>query len=315
MIEDELRSLLRSRVAAPPDDPARIASVHARITRTRRLRAAGGAFALVLLALASLFVLRLPGTNESLPPGAPKPPFFKENGQVRTDLPRFSENGGLSGFRSGTFTWQYDGAEDNFANLLAVRCEAYGDLSIVSAMRTVTVPCRTEVGGHYEGAVELPAGEGTWLFGLPSAPSVVTVSTSSPGLWTLAVVEARAPVRLVDDVGGNSPHLFDGRRARDGETRDVRVWSGQRDTAPPEFGVGFPVIVDCVAGVRLTFRVPQGELGTAFCDPDTMEHGSVNFSVPEETMRRLGLRYDQQVRLTVVRSGTETDQWRVGAIG
>lgn len=315
MIEDELRTLLRSRVAAPPDNPTRIASVRSRIATIRRRRAAGGAFTLALLALAGLVVRPL-GTNESLPPGVPKPPYF--DGVQMRQLPGWMYVGGtwdlaeneplrgVTAFEPTSETWY----------LVLTRCEQKGELTVRNRENgeNVVARCRIPVGDHFEGAAAVSPEQGrrlSWI--VADDLNSIEVAAGSPGAWMVGVQQARAPERLDDNVNIGAPWLMDGRRMRDGGTVEITV---PRRRAP---GVGFVLDAECVAGVRLTFRVPAGEIGSLTCDPlapgdervSDMLEGRVTLTVTSQDLNRLGLARGQRVALTVERSGTATDQWRL----
>ena len=70
---------------------------------------------------------------------------------------------------------------------------------------------------------------------------------------------------------------------------------------------------ECVAGVRLTFTVPAGQLGTADCDPlgKEMTGGKVGTYVTKQQLAALGLRPGDRVALTIRSVGRDTDEWRV----
>ena len=309
--EDELRTVLHSRVTAAPDNPVRTAEVHRRITATRRRRAAAGAFALVLLALASVFALRLPGTSESLPPAVPEPPYF--SGPQLPDVPGYTPVD--AEIRDNGFA--YSTEEAPFAHLFVVRCGQPADVTVRNTVGgdPFVVPCRTQVDDHYEGALPVSSARARVRMARQGGTAAVGLEPSAPELPDLHLLRARAPDRLSAGVG-DAAYFLDGRRTPSGTTVDTVVPGRQSevDLGPQ---AGFTLVVECVAGVRLTFRVPTGALGTVVCDPldESMRAGRVTFTVPAADMRRLGLRSGERVLLTVERSGTDTDQWRVSAIG
>lgn len=310
MIEDELRTLLRSRVAAPPDNPARTAQVRSRITTTNRRRAVGGALALVLVALAGLAVLRLPGTNESLPPGVPAPPYFDGD---RPAVPGYVEAG--NDLRPEGFAVFV--GDEHYRFLFVLRCARPESVTVRNAGGgdPVAVPCRIRVGDHFEGAAPVTADRSRTLFALNDRVNV-RVERSAAGQPDLHLLRARLPDRLTESAGDG--YLLDGARTPAGATVDLVPARPQSDE-PPAGPAGFTLQVECVAGVRLTFTVPAGTLGTVTCDPFAEPADPVAVGVPLRVsagdMRRLGLDYGRPVRLTVVRTGTETGQWRVSAIG
>jgi hypothetical protein len=315
VIEDELRTLLASRSDELPDNLARVGDVHARVTGIRRRRAVATTLALVLVVAAGVLFTRLPGAPETLPAGVPAPPWFDDKGQVRA-LPGWSfHNAGLEITGSDTVRGVpiFDpGTETRY--LVMTWCERKGDLTIRNTENgeNVVARCRTRVGDHFEGATVVTPEQAARLSALSARdPSSVEMTPGSPGRWIVGGQQARAPERLPDNVDIGGPWLADGRRTPDGTT--VRITVPQR----------FQLQVECVAGVRLAFRVPAGELGSLTCDPTApadarvsdMEAGRITLTVTAQDLSRLGLRRGQQVALTVSRSGTETNQWRIYPLG
>jgi hypothetical protein len=110
---------------------------------------------------------------------------------------------------------------------------------------------------------------------------------------------------------GDTDWLVDGRRTPGGATVDLVVPGLMADNAAVLL-----FTVECVPGVTVTFSVPRGELATGTCDPAApspvqMSRGQLGVPVSRAVFDRLGLRTGQRVRLTVTRSGRDTDQWRV----
>jgi hypothetical protein len=312
VIEDELRSLLTERADGVPDNPARSAEIHSRIRTFRRRRIAGTALGLVLLALASLLVLRLPGANESLPPGVPAPPYFDDIGRPA-----------VPGYTAVSHTYDLTaplediipGRGDGYSrHLIVARCEKTGVGTVRNlAGPYVTVDCSRRVGDHFEGvAVVDPAQAKELLAEGPSKPYPsglnVRVEPGSPGRWVVAILQSNAPESLPPWSDPGSRPLVEGPHTPDGTTVEI--------TVPARGGVG--VTVECVAGVRLDFSVPTGALGTADCDPTRtvlpalpdMLDGRVQIFLGAN-LARLGLRPGQRVPLTIRSVGRDTDQWRV----
>lgn len=309
MIEDELRSLLTERAGALPENPARSAEVGSRITGVRRRRIAGAALGLVLVALAGLAVLRLPGTNESLPPGVPAPPWFDEIGrpavpgytQVRSalDLTEPQEHILIAGY--GTAQSRH---------LIVARCQRPG----VGAVRNNNGPrfevdCSRRVDDHFEGVTALDPAQAEMILGdIPGGGPNVWFEPGSEGGWEIAILKANAPESLPPHTDRGSPLLAEGTRTRAGTTVEITVPPARERT---EYAMGFTT--DCVAGVRLTFTVPAGELGTANCDPlvNPMNDGKAATYVTKRQLAELGLRPGDRVQLTIRSVGRDTDQWRV----
>lgn len=271
----------------------------------------------MLLAAASLLVVRLPGTSESLPPGVQEPPYF--SGPERPDVPGYTPVGTDLG-RQGFVHWV--ARDEYFRYLFVIRCDEREDVTVRNSGGgdPAVVRCRTSVGDHYEGALMVPPEQAQVLFALSAGDVNVRVERSSPGLPDLHLLQARAPERLSDS--DSSGYLVDGRRTPVGTRVDYAISPPQSDD-PPSGVYGFGLLVECVAGVHLTFWVAQGELGGVIGDPTShadnpslgLDRGKIAFSVSGDTMRRFGLTYGQRVRLTVVRSGMQTDKWRVSAVG
>ncbi len=308
MIEDELRTLLRSRVTAPPDNPARAAEVHSWIAATRRRRAVGGAFGLVILAvLAGLAVLRLPGTNESLPPGVPAPPWFDDLGRMR-QLPGFGPmviDRALDG--PTPVMYQYSASMSREVLLLAW-CERPGDLKVrnPTSGSTEVVRCRIPVGNHHEGALLLSPEQAGALgeVGRGQVENIVA-EPGSAGPWYFSIARSVRPSRIT--TGGGGWVLAEGPRTPRGTTvaATVPVEPPGPDLPP---GYGFVVGAECVVGVELAVSIRGVELGTISCTPDALNPG---VHVPEARFRELGIRRGDRVQLTIRSVGRDTDQWRV----
>jgi len=302
-VEDRLRTLLRERAATPQDNPTRRAEVRSRITAIRRRRVAGTALGLVLVTVAGLLLLtRLPGRNESLPPAVPKPPYFTSFETTR--VVGYSRE---EGTRSDTQHGMVILASPNEYRpyLLVAWCSRAGFIHVSTPVGTVgDVPCKIRVGDHYEGALPVSSAESDRLFVLSSIVPNVTVGPDGVGdRWALAVLSRNLPDRLPE----GHHYVLDGRRGRAGGSFVFAVPRSQQLA-----GRAFSLIVECVEGVRLTFRTARGELAVVACTPDSaVGGGAIGVPVSTDAADRLGLRPGQRIRITVERSGRDTDQWGV----
>src|SRR5918993_5417377 len=222
MIEDELRSLLTERAGALPDNPARPAEVRSRIPGIRRRRVAGTALGLVLLALAGLAVLRLPGTDESLPPGVPAPPWFHD---VHAVVPGYTSVVSATDLDRPYYRFLPVGPlGDEFGYLVVARCREKSELTLrnLANGRTVEVDCSRPVGDHFEGAAAIDAeASRTMLAERPGAdPSNIRFEPGAPG-QEVALLKANAPDRLPRDPGFRP--LAAGWHTPDGTTVEITV--------------------------------------------------------------------------------------------
>ena len=310
-VEDRLRGLLRDRAATPRDNPARRAEVRSRITGMRRRRVAGAALGLILVTVAGLLALaRLPGRNESLPAGVPKPsyvtaiaqpPYFTANGKpmVRGYWGLVDQTDSDSGHG---MTLLGTGRNQYRRYLVVAWCSQPGRLHLSTpAVDVGGVPCRTGVGDHFEGALDVPAADAERLF-VTGRGGDFTSSVRPEGVggrWRLAVLQRDLPDRLPQS--DTLPVLLEGSRNPNGGTFRLTVPAGST----------FRIGVECVEGVVLTFRAPAGELAVARCELGAPVSIVGAVAVTRETLTRLGLRPGQTVLVTVRRSGRDTDQWRV----
>ena len=301
MIEDELRSLLTERAAALPDNPRRRDEVRARITGIRR-RVAGAALGLVLVALAGLAVLRLPATDESLPPGVPAPPWFDDLGRVG-QLPGFQLQVIDRPLAGPTPVMHLTAVNTVHEVLLLAWCERPGDLTVRNPVSgsTEVVRCRIPVGDHHEGALLLPP-ERAELLGETGPDQVenIVAEPGSAGRWYLSIARAIRPTRLTTGV---RDVLAEGRET----TVSVMVpTEPPGPDVPPDYG--FSITAECVEGVELAVSTRGVELGTISCRPDSDPPG---FDVSEARLRELGIRRGDRLPLTIRSVGRDTDQWRV----
>jgi hypothetical protein len=313
MIEDELRSLLTERAGALPDNPSRVVEVRSRITGIRRRRIAGTALGLVLVALAGLAVLRLPGTNESLPPGVPAPPYFDDLGRpvvpgytpVRTARDFIAQEGHLV-----IAGWGAD-----YTRLLIVaRCEVPGTGTV---RRTngprFEVDCSRRVGDHFEGVTALDPGQSAALFDGSRGGPDIFFGPGSAGDWVIAVMHGDAPESLPPHPDRGAVLLADGARTPAGTTVPMTVPPARISSDDPRAEIAMGLTVECVAGVQLTFAVPTGVLGIATCDPfgQELRDGKLAVYVTKDRLAALGLRPGDRAPLTIRSTRLQTDQWRV----
>jgi hypothetical protein len=308
VIEEELRSLLTERAEAVPDNPTRSAEVRSRIGTLRRRRVAGVAAGLVLVALASLLVIRFPGSNESLPPGVPAPPYFDDLGRVR-QLPGFQPEVVGRPLDGPTPVMHYSAANRFHEVLLLAWCERPGDLTVrnPTSGSTEVVRCRIPVGGHHEGALLLPPERARPLgeSGRDQVENIV-VEPGSAGRWYFGIAEATLPTRLTTGVG---EVLAEGPRTPRGTTVSVTVpVEPPGPDVPP--GFGFSVSAECVEGVELAVSIRGAELGTISCRRD-VDPPPPGFQVSEARLQELGIRRGDRVPLTIRSVGRDSDQWRV----
>ena len=316
MIEEELRSLLTERADAVPDNPIRSAEVRSRIGVLRRRRVAGAAFGLVLVVLAGLLVIRFPGSNESLPPGVPAPPYFDDIGRPAVPGYEFHSPWELDGPHEDLLTLP---ARDGFRSLIVARCERSGSVLVRNlAGPRFEVDCARRVGDGFEGATQLTP-EQTQALAVSGPPALypsgfnVAMEPRSQGRWLVAVLLANAPDRLPPHTDAGSRLLAEGTRTRAGTTVEITVPPARVPDAGERIEIAMGFVTECVAGVRLTFAVPTGGLGTADCDPlgKEMTSGRVGTDVTKQQLAALGLRPGDRVALTIRSVGRDTDQWRV----
>jgi hypothetical protein len=310
VIENDLRDLLTARAGSVPDNPARVREVHARVTRIRRRRTAGAALALILLAVAGIALLRLPGRPDALPPAnpdVPAPPYFR------------GQSPAVAGYTP--IAWRpVSGPIDDIVlvggsppvrHLIAVRCPRPGSLVVRNVSgATLTVPCDKSVGDHAEGAVTVDPGEAERLYEQGSAASNVRYEPSGPGDWIVALLEASAPDQLPPLAAEPERPVVNGVDHPNGQaTVSFTVPSPPANSDPP---YGFSVSADCLAGVRLVLTVPRGPLATLVCDAaHGQTNGRVGVAISKAEMARLGLRVGDRVTLTIRSVGAHRDQWRI----
>jgi hypothetical protein len=313
MIEDELRSLLTERAGALPDNPSRAVEVRSRITGIRRRRIAGTALGLVLVALAGLAVLRLPGTNESLPPGVPAPPWFDDLG--RPTVPGHTSVRTARDFIGPQEHLVIAGWGAQYSRLLIVaRCQRAGTGTVRRADGPrFEVDCSRRVGDHFEGVTALGPAESAALFEGSAGGPDIFFGPGSTGDWVIALLQANAPESLPPHTDRGSPLLADGTRNPAGTTVEITVPPARVPDAGERIEIAMSFTTECVAGVQLAFTVPTGVLGIATCDPlgRELRDGKVGTYVTKRQLAALGLRPGDEVAVTIRSVGRETDQWRV----
>jgi hypothetical protein len=299
VIEDELRTLLSDRAAAVPDTTTRVRDVHARISGIRRHRAAGIAVALVLLALAGVALLRLPGRPETLPPAAPAGPYFSDDGESAA-VPGY---GGSNYFAfTGAAGWSFATQFSGLRHVIVARCERPGDLTLrglTDAGSEATLSCRVPVGDHYEGALPL-APDAT-----PSRPDGGPVSTTvdltpgSGGRWNVGVLEPLFPDRITPADVPDS--LLDGFTSPAGGPITVTVPGNFRYTRR------VTVVAQCVRGVQLAVTVAGRRAGLVDCAAGRpVVYGVVYGSVSDPSLVAF-----QRVRLDFRQVAGPSGQWAV----
>jgi hypothetical protein len=313
VIEHDLRSLLAERAESVPDNPTRLSEVRSRVATTRRRRAAGAAFALVLVALAGLVVTRLPGRPETLPAGVPTGPYFGDDGEPR----RVAGYSGSTYFAfRGDAGWALAGNYPPRPAVVVARCERRGDLTLRDLVGPGTeqrLSCRVPVGGHYEGALLLnrwPTGPGA-----TGTPAVVTaaVRPGSSGDWMVGVLQPLYPERLT--AADLRRPLLNGRRA---------LLDGFRSPAGGEipltlssdftFGRGVFVMATCVRGVRLRLALAGRDAGELTCDDRSATlFGLVNYPIRDPFVA--GLRPGQRITLEVRPVESRNGQWAILQVG
>ena len=312
MIEDDLRALLAERARDLPGNPARPAEVQTRIRAAHRRRLAGAALGVVFVVLASLLVVRWPGSNEAQPPAAP---YFDPLG-VATVRGYSAINSATPAFTRPEERLVIIQPGGSFRYLLVVRCPSPASLTVrnLGNDATVKVHCSQPVADHFEGAARFGGRRADALFAQTSSGGNIRYEPGSPGAWEAAVLRSNDADRLAPKAAAGGPWLAEGTRTRSGTTVPV--------TIPPkrsEFrDIAMSIVTECVAGVRLAFSMPAGPLITADCDPTRsaggptdMYDGKVQVFVTEAVLDGLGVSPGQQVPLTIRSVGRDTDQWRV----
>lgn len=306
MIENDLRALLADRLAGLPDNPTRVADVRSRVRRTKRRRTAGAALSLVLLALAGLGLTRLPGRPEALPTGAPAGPYFAADGTIGP-VPGYAGRLPFS-FREDA-VWGAGAPAPGLRRVVVARCSSPADLTLRNRSGggpELTLRCRVPVSGHYEGALPIEPDLAGQLFA--EAGANVEVGPSSPGDWTVGVLDTLYPERLTAaDLSGALLSGFDSPAGG----RIPLIVPGN-----VEFSRRLIIAVRCVRDVRLAFSVAGRPLAVATCD-DTQDGnvGVVVADVPDAVLGGLGIRPGQRIVMDVRSTGRQTDQWAVLDVG
>jgi hypothetical protein len=313
VIEDELRDLLTDRAASVPDNPTRTREVHARVAGIRRRRTIGAALALILVAVAGLVLLRLPGRPDALPPSdrnLPAPPYFVRGGGQVPAVPGYSF----------TAVRPISGPEDFFLlasppppvrQLIVVRCPRPGSLVVRNTDGTAkTVPCDRRVADHAEGAAILDPGEADRLFAQSSGTTNVRLEPSGPGNWVVGFLEAGAPDELPSLASEPERPVVNGVDHPDGQaTLTFTVPAPPKNSDPP---YGFSIDLECLQDVRLELTLPGGPLPTLICDAQHgLTRGRLGVEITKAEMAERGLRVGDRVTLTIRSVGAHRDQWRL----
>ena len=295
MIENDLRTLLAEQAGSVAENPARVRQVHARIGGIRRRRAAGAALALVLVVLAGLALIRLPGKPETLPAGAPTGPYFGEDGGPLT-VPGY--RGGSYFMFTGDDSWSLLVPFPHLPHVIVARCQHPGDLRLDAAGAAQRrLSCRVPVGDHFEGALLSPAGAS-------AGPSEVSLRPGSGGNWSIGILQPLFPERITPaNVRGS---LLAGFGSPSGGRVTVTLPSFLDASTP------MAVMAVCVRDVRLALSIAGRTLTVLSCNDESVSGpGLVTAQVPAETVRRLGLRGLQRVTIDVRSVGRQTDQWAI----
>jgi hypothetical protein len=198
--------------------------------------------------------------------------------------------------------------------LIVARCQRPGTSTVRSTYGPrFEVDCSRRVGDHFEGLTALDPGQGAALFeSNPRGGPDIWFGPGSDGDWVIALLQANAPESLPHTDRG-SPLLADGTRTRAGTTVGITIPPVRVPDAGERYDIAMSLVVDCVAGVQLTFTVPTGVLGIVDCDPldQQMTEGKVAAYVSKDRLAALRLRTGQRVPLTIRSVGRDTDQWRV----
>ena len=297
MIETSLRELLSERAATVVDNPARVRSVHARISAIRRRRNAGAA-----LALAGALLTRLPGQPETLPAGVPAGPYFGDDRQQR-QVPDFRA---VSPFTfSGAANWNAVYSPLSGRHVVAAYCDRPGDLVLRGlGDRDRRLICRVPFGDHYEGALLLP--EDPLLI---SDMHDVHLLPGSGGEWTVTLLQKLYPEQLSQ--GDLRAALLSGLGSPRGGRFTITVPSTVDEARSLNF------VAECLRGVRLRLSVGGRPLVDVVCDDAHVAEAGlpVTAKATYEAVQALGLRELQRVTIDVRSIGRQTDQWAIFQVG
>lgn len=309
-VEDDLRALLHERAGAPPDNPTRPTEVRSRIRSIRRRRTITTALCLALVVVGGLLTAVTRPGPEPLPAGVPGPPYYDGHSSIP-----------VAGFPTAAAPIEFDATRGiayyaaGYRRLLLVAwCRKAGVLQVGTVAGPLAdVPCRSRVGDHYEGAAAV-SGEDAHRYLQPrlgdpvddTLADDVLLRPSTAGEWRFAILEAALPDRL-DPAG---PTLLDGARDRAGGTF---VLTTPSRTVDGKVGA-FSILVECVEGVTLTFRVGRTVLTAVTCEESALRDGAVYAVVSPSAAARAGLRPRERFQVSVERGGRDTDQWRVVAL-
>ncbi|HVQ94070.1 MAG TPA: hypothetical protein VMU51_23730 [Mycobacteriales bacterium] len=299
-IEDDVRTLLADSVSTSPDNPERVAAVRGRVAGIRRRRVAGLAGGLAALTAIGVLgagpVARL-SHPDPRPSALAAPPYFDRSG-VEPVVSGYEPlaSGLLNGEprRFGAL-WAPDGR----SYLLVVHCAEPGILTVTNQNGlTYQVPCYTKVGDGYEGALALTSVEGTVLlqgYLTETGPiSNLTVEPGTAGLWAFGLLVASGPnwLPMADVWRTNRYNGWE------------RAATGTFTVTPVRGQVSWTA--ECVDGVVLTFRTAAGALlASAGCT------GSIDFHFSLAEAAGPGARDGRPVRITVQRTGRDTNQWLI----
>lgn len=308
-LEDDIRALLQDRAGAgiDADYPSRGVQVRARVVALRRRRAAAAAAVLVVVVGGALGLTGLVGGGGTTPPaGVPRPPYFAGGqlaeipGYVGTDIVADLDGPRVIDLQVGDYR----------RLLLVARCERPGVLRITAeGGYRLDLPCTMRVGTSYQGGLPVSGVLAMTAFGGGSVQSArgrpARLEPGTGGDWQFGVLAGALPDRL--GPAGDPPPLLDGPAHPAGGTFPLLA-----PPSGPNGAVGlFSILIECVDGVRLTFRVPTGVLAVATCEPAQALNGLVYAGVPVQRSTALGLRGGAVVTVTVEVGGAPTDQWRV----
>jgi hypothetical protein len=289
MMEDRLRTMLAERAEAAPDNPARVGQVRSRVRAVRRWRAAGAAAAVAAVVAGGVALTRLPGAPEAAPTGSP---WFGADGVPRVPGYVLLDQRSTEG---GPVTMRLTLQPVPLTVAVVARCSRPGSLDVRAATGgwVYRLDCGVRARGGYEGLLTLGPGETGRILAVDPADADIRFEPRAGGRWTVGLMLAAAPDRLLPAEG---PVLA----------------AGTDTTVPVTLrGGDLTVFAECVRGVRLSLSVRGRPLAEVVCDEDHgLFQGRAQATVPTAGLGRPGA----EVPVTIRSTGRTTDQWRVLAV-